>query len=66
MRVPHHSYFLDPTKSILVVSSNNGHKAHELFRGIGLKMVTGRRYPGVFIGYKMEEETCMEDKVWGW
>ena len=50
VRGPLRGYFLDPTKSILVVSLRNTQRAEEYFRGMGVRMVTGRRYLRGFIG----------------
>ena len=36
--------FLDPTKSILVVSPQNIPRAEDLFQGCGLQIVTGNGY----------------------
>ena len=35
---------------ILVIYKSNVLRAHEFFQGMGLKVVTGSRYLGVFIG----------------
>ena len=43
-------YFPEPTKSILVVAPRNVAQAEDFFRGMGIKVVTGNRYLGVFIG----------------
>ena len=42
-------YFLEPTKSILVVDLRNVAQVEEFFRGMGIKVVTGNRYLGGFI-----------------
>ena len=50
VRGPPRGYFLDPTKSILVVSPRNVQRAEDHFRGMGVQVVTGIRYLGRFIG----------------
>ena len=49
-RVPPRGYFPYPTKIILVVAPRNVARTEEFFRGMGIKVVTGNRYPGGFIG----------------
>ena len=49
-RGPKRGYFLEPTKSILVVAPRNVARTEGFFQGIGLKVVTGSRYPGGFMG----------------
>ena len=39
-------YYLEPTKSILVVASRNVARVEEFFRGMGIHVVTGHRYFG--------------------
>ena len=38
----------------------------ELFRGMGMTVVTGSSYLGGFIGGREAEEKCMAEKVQGW
>ena len=59
-------YFLEPTKSILFVAPRNLARAEEFFRGMGIKVVTGSRYLGGFIGEVEAEKSWMEGKVVGW
>ena len=54
LKGPARGYFPEPTKSILVVAEQNVPWAAEYFRGMGIKIVTGRRYLGGFMG---ERET---------
>ena len=42
-------YFLEPNKSILVVSLRNVARADELLRVMGMKIITGSRYLGDFV-----------------
>ena len=59
-------YFLDPTKSILVVSPQNVPRAEEYFRGMRVHVVTGSCYLGGFIGDPVTEKAWLDDKVRGW
>ena len=49
-RVPVRGYYPEPTKSILVVAPGNVAQAEEHLRGIGIRVVTGHRYLGGFLG----------------
>ena len=49
-RGPSQGYYLEPTKSILVVAPGNVAWSEEHFRGLGIRVVTGHRYLGGFIG----------------
>ena len=33
---------------------------------MGIHVVTGHRYPGVFIGDREAEKRCLADKITGW
>ena len=48
-RGPPRGYFPDPTNSILFVALRNVAWAEELFRGMGVNIVTGSWYLGVFV-----------------
>ena len=50
LRGPALGYFLNPTKSILVMAERNAPQAKEYFRGMGVQVVTWSRYLGGFIG----------------
>ena len=65
-RGPPRGYFLEPTKSILVVAQGNMDRAEEFFRGMGLKFVKGSWYLGGFIGYGAAEKRWLARKVEGW
>ena len=54
-RGPAWVYYPEPTKSILAVAPGNVAQAEEHFRGLGIKVVTGHRYLGVYIGDKEAE-----------
>ena len=56
VRVPSRKYFLDPTKTLLVVSKNKVLWFQALFRGMGLRVMTSRKYIGGFI-YDREANT---------
>ena len=49
-RGPAQGYYPEPTKSILVVAPGNVARAEEHIRGIGIRVVTGHRYLGDFLG----------------
>ena len=65
-RGPARGYYPDPNKSILVVAPGNVARAEEHFRGLGIRVVTGHRYLGGFLGYMAEERECLEKKVQVW
>ena len=54
-RGPAGDYYLEPTKSILVVALGNAAREEENFRGWGIKVVTGHCYLGGYIGGKEAE-----------
>ena len=49
-------YYPEPTKSILVVTLGNVAWAKEHFRGLGIRVVTGHRYLGGFLGNVLAEK----------
>ena len=57
---------MEPAKSILVVAPRNVARVEEFFRGMGMKIVTGRRYLGGFIGDRAAEYIWLTEKVQGW
>ena len=59
-------YYLVPTKIILVVAPRNLARSEELFRGMGIKVVTGHQYLGGFIGDSEAEKRWLAGKVTGW
>ena len=59
-------YFLEPTKSLLVVSPQNFLRAEAFFRGYGLHIVTGRRYIGGFVGTNLAQDSCLGGNVEVW
>ena len=62
---PPRGYFPEPTKSILVVSPGNVLMSDDLFQGMGVKIVTGRRYLGVFIRDVTREEIWLAENSEG-
>ena len=63
---PPRSYFLEPTKSVLVVSPRNVMWDEEFFREYRLQIVTGSLYLRVFFGIKAEQTRWLEEKIEGW
>ena len=49
-RGPARGYYPEPTKSILVRAPGNVAQAEEHFCGLGIRVVTGHRYLGGFLG----------------
>ena len=41
-------------------------RAGDFFCGMVIKVVTGSRYLGVFVGYREAEDSWMAEKVQGW
>ena len=66
LKGPARGYFPEPTKSILVVAEQNVPRAKEYFRGMGIKIVTGSRYLGGFVGEREKESQWVRSKVEGW
>ena len=65
--VDHHLKSADkPTKSILVLAPGNVARAEEHFRGLGIRVVTGHRYLGGFIGDTDAERGWLREKIRGW
>ena len=58
-------YFLELTKSILVVATRKLARAEELFRGKGMKIVAGSRYLGGFVRNRSTKDSWLADKVQG-
>ena len=63
---PARGYYPKPTKSILVVALGNVARAEEHFRGWGIKVLTGHRYLGGYIGDKEAESRWLAEKIKGW
>ena len=65
-RGPARGYYLEPTKSVLVVAPGNLSQAEEHFRGLGIRVVTGHRYLGGYIRDREVEGSWLEAKIIGW
>ena len=63
---PARGYYADPNKSILVVAPGNVSRAEEHFWGLGIRVVTGHRYLGGYIGDREAEGSWLEAKIKGW
>ena len=57
---PPQGYFLNPTKSILVVSPRNVPRSEDLLQGYGLQIVTGSRYLGGFMDTEADQAWWLE------
>ena len=58
-------YYLDPTKSILVISPGNVARTVEYFWGIGIRVVMGHRYLGGYIGDIEVESSWLKENIQG-
>ena len=65
-RGPARGYYPEPTKSILFVAPGNVTRAEEHFRGLGIRVVTGHRYLGGFVGDVDAERDWLREKMQGW
>ena len=65
VRGPARGYYLDPTKSILVVALGNVAWDEEHIWGLGIRVVTGHRYLGVFIGDADAERGWLRGEIRG-
>ena len=66
VRGPAQGYYLKPTKNILVDAPVNVARVEELFGGLGIKVVTGHRYLGGYIGDREAEGGWLANKMLGW
>ena len=64
-RGPARGYYPEPTKSVFVVAPGNVARAQENFRGLGIRVVTGHRYLGGFIGDADAERGWLREKIRG-
>ena len=64
-RGPDRGYYPESTKSILVVAPGNVDRAEEHFRGLGIRVVTGHRYRGGYIGDGEAERSWLRKKIKG-
>ena len=58
-------YFPEQTKSILFVAPRNLSRAEEFFCGMGIKVMTGKIYPGGFISESKAEKIWLARKFTG-
>ena len=65
LRGPARGYFLDPTKSILLVAKSNVPQAKEHFSGMGIQVVTGSRHLGGLVEERAAEDRWIQEKVEG-
>ena len=65
-RGPARGYYPETTKSILVVAPRSVAQAEEHFRGLGIRVVTGHRYLGGFVGDADAERDWLQEKIRGW
>ena len=65
-RGPARGYYLEPTKSILVVAPGNVSWEEEHFWGLGIQVVTGHRYLGGYIGDGKAKISWLKAKIKGW
>ena len=63
---PARGYFLEPTKSILIVRPSQVASAITQFADVGLTIVTGHRYLGGYLGEPEDERRYIEQKVEAW
>ena len=59
-------YFIEPTKSILVVETRIGARAEEFLRGMEIKVVTGSQYLWGFINKRAAKDSWLAEKLQGW
>ena len=64
-RGPDRGYYPELTKSILVGAPGNVARDEEHFRGLGIRVVTGHRYLGCFIGDADAEREWLRERVQG-
>ena len=64
--VPVRGYYLEPTKSILVVAPGNVAWEEKFFRGLWIKVVIGHCYLGGCIEDKKAEGRWLVEKITGW
>ena len=63
---PPRGYFPEPSKSILIVHPSQVDKARLKFQSLGLKVKTGHRYLGGFIGDSDSEARHISSQVLAW
>ena len=63
---PAFGYFPVPSKTVFVVQPSDLQKANELFCDLGVKVVTGSKFLGGFVGDKSLAAGFVSDKVKAW
>ena len=63
---PKYGYFPKPEKSVIVVHPNYLHDAAIIFDDLGIKVVTGHRFLGGFIGSEVDSKDWLGSKVDSW
>ena len=62
-RGPAYGHFPEPSKSLVVVDEHFRSEAESLFQGLGVRIVSGHRYLGGFIGDLNQKNTFVQMKV---
>jgi hypothetical protein len=63
---PKYGYFPEPQKSYIVVHPSYVNEATSVFSDFGVKIVTGQRFLGGFVGSEFDLEIWLNDKVKKW
>ena len=63
---PAYGYFPEPSKTVLVVRSSYLQKANDLFHDLGVRVVTGSRFLGGFVGERSLAADFVSNKVKVW
>ena len=63
---PAYRYFPEPSKTVLVVGSSDLERASDLFRDLGISVVTGSRFLGGFVGEQSLAADFVSNKVRVW
>ena len=60
---PNFGYFPEPEKSYLVVHPHYVNKAKYFFKGYNIKIVTGHRFLGGYVGSEADCQNWAEEKI---
>ena len=63
---PKFGYYPEPNKSYLIVHPDFVAEAEDMFKPLGIKIVTGRRFLGGFIGGKEDVDQWFKEKIECW
>ena len=63
---PKFGYYPEPDKSYLIVHPDFVDKAEEMFKQLGIRVVTCRRFLGGFIGGKEDVDQWFKEKIECW